>query len=269
MKHYLKNITAVCFLMLMFPCTLTLLINGKHGIHREEQLSDMDYKILYELMQEDVSWMEDSTLELLAILLRTECMRVGNVSDGEIKSVSPYEDLYERAYDAVWNTRGQVVVIDGEYRELPYHAVSAGSTRKGTLLGEEYSYVRSVDCPEDLRSEAYLKICYLSKEELKNVLGTDIFFETPGIKRDEKEYVTEVTGAESTWPGEQIRTILHLPSSCFWTEVQEDRVRFTVKGVGHGFGISLYTANQMIRGGADREDIFQMFYEGAECITIP
>lgn len=266
MKHYMKNMMAVCFLMLMFPCTLTILLNGKQGIHSEEQLSDVDYKILRQLMQEDFSWMEDGTLELMAVLLRTEAMQDQEAS-GE--AVSPYEDMYERAYQAVWNTRGQVVVIDGEYRELPYHAVSAGKTRDGALLGEEYSYVRSVDCPEDIKSKSYLKICYLSKTELIDALGADIFSEMPEINRDGTEYVTKLSGAGADWPGEQIRTILHLPSSCFWAEIQEDRVRFTVKGVGHGFGISLYTANQMIADGMKKEDIFQMFYEDAECITIP
>lgn len=269
MRHYVKNIASVCFLMVMLPCTLTILINGRQGIHQEEQLSDMDYKILYELMQEDISWMEDGTLELLAVLLRTEYVRNGEASGVETTAISPYEELYERAYRAVWNTRGQVVTIGGEYRELPYHAVSAGKTRDGSLLGEEYSYVRSVDCPEDLKSDAYLRICYVTREELLEALGTDITVETPLIRRDGAEYVTEMTGPEYGWPGEQIRTMLHLPSSCFWADVQEDRVRFTVKGVGHGFGISLYTANQMIESGADKEDIFQMFYENAECITIP
>lgn len=268
MKHVLKNMMAVCFLMLMIPCTLTLLINGKQGIHREKQLSDLDCQVLYQMMQEDISWMEDGTLELLAVLLRTECVRSQDAWE-QIQEIHPYEELYERAYGAVQNTSGQVVVIDGEYRELPYHAVSAGRTREGTLLGEEYSYVLSVDCPEDLESKSYLKICYLTGDEIKDALGTETDPEALELRRDSAEYVTGLLGAENSWPGEQARTLLHLPSSCFWMDAQGERVRFTVKGVGHGFGISLYTADQMIRNGADKEEIFQKFYENAECITIP
>ena len=44
--------------------------------------------------------------------------------------------------------------------------------------------------------------------------------------------------------------------------------RITVKGNGHGFGISLYTADRMIREGMSWEEVIQKFYENAECITL-
>lgn len=276
MKAYLKNMAAIGFLILFLPYTITLLVNGRQGIHQEQQLPELEYRVLYGLLQEDLSWMADGTLELMAVLYRTECVRD---PEGRLESealTEAYGETYERIFQAVERTQGQVVAIQGEYRELPYHAVSAGSTRKGEILGEEFSYVSAVDCPDDLKSDAFLQICYLTNEELAETLGYADPGEEPSetlageivLERDSAEYVINVVYGEKSWTGENFRSLLHLPSSCFWLEPSEGKVRITVKGSGHGFGISLYTADCMVRDGADYMEIIQKFYENAECITI-
>ena len=227
------------FLILFFPYTVTLLINGRQGMNREEQLPSLEYQVLCRLMKEDYSWMEDGTLELMAILYRTDCVREQEASVQELPAFELYGDAYDRAYQAVLHTKGQVITIDGEYRELPYHAVSAGITRDSALLGEEYAYVNSVECPRDKESDSYLQICYLTAQESKS------------------------------WAGENFRSLLHLASSCFWIESEQDSIRIVTRGSGHGFGISLYTANCMAQEGAGVSEIIQKFYQNAECITIP
>lgn len=268
MKAYLKNMAAIGFLILFLPYTITLLANGRQGIHQERRLPDLEYQVLYGLLQEDLSWMEDGTLELMAVLYRTECVRNMEETAGGEAPVEIYGEAYERIFQAVERTQGQVVTICGEYRELPYHAVSAGATRRGELLGEEFSYVTAVECPDDLQSDSYLQICYLTEEELTDTLGTELSSEELVLERDSAEYVINVACEEKSWAGEQFRTLLHLPSSCFWLEPSEGKVRITVKGSGHGFGISLYTADRMVKNGADYMEIIQKFYENAECITI-
>lgn len=52
-------------------------------------------------------------------------------------------------------------------------------------------------------------------------------------------------------------------------EESDDGIMVTVKGNGHGFGISLYTADCMVQEGAGLTEIIQKFYRDAECITIP
>lgn len=271
MRKYLKNIAAVGFLILFLPYTLTLLASGRQGIHQEKPLSGLEYQTLYRLMQEDYSWMEDGTLRLMAVLCRTECAGIQETDAEEIPMAGLYGENYSRAYQAVVDTEGQVVMIDGAYRELPYHAVSAGVTRDGSLLGEEYAYVMSVECREDRKSETYLQICTLTEEELKAALGSaaDIDPEALTLERDRWDYVTKVTGPEESWTGENFRSLLHLPSSCFFMEEQQGNIRITSKGSGHGFGISLYTANCLVQEGMDIQEIIQKFYRDAECITIP
>lgn len=271
MKKWLKNIAAVGFLILFLPYTITLLANGRQGIHQEERLPELEYQVLYRLMEEDYSWMEDGTLELMAVLCRTECVRKRTESVRESPAAELYGKNYDRIYQAVVHTKGQVITIDGGYKELPYHAVSAGVTRDGILLGEEYAYVNSVECREDRESESYLQICTLTEEEWKEALESDgdIRPEELVLERDQEEYVTKVAGPSKSWTGENFRSLLHLPSSCFYIESHEEDIRIVSKGSGHGFGISLYTANRSIQQGEDMVRIIQKFYQNAECITIP
>ena len=136
MKRLLTNMTAIAFLALFLPYTMTLLINGRQGIHKEEILPELEYEVLSCMMQEDCSWMADGTLDLMAVLYRTECVRKGQETGNEETGLEVYDGNYSRMYDAVVRTQGQVVTIGGAYKELPYHAVSAGRTREGVLLGE-------------------------------------------------------------------------------------------------------------------------------------
>ena len=183
MKNYIKMFLAGVFLATALPFTMVLLINGRQGIHQEKQLDSVDYQVLQQMLAEDLSWMSDDTLKLLAVLYRTEELRVGEAQDSMIAEDDPtastgavaasdpvftdpssgsantagtareniplaelYGEQYERVYAAVESTAGMAVTIDGEYRELPFHKLSAGQTRDGQLLGDSYDYVFSVEC---------------------------------------------------------------------------------------------------------------------------
>lgn len=269
MRTCLQNIGAVLFLALFLPYIITLLLNGREGIHQEQELPALEYQVLYRLMQEDYSWMSDPALELMAVLYRTEIVRTQSTC--EVREISFGNDgkLYSRMYQAVTDTKGQVIQINGAYQEIPYHAVSAGTTRDGSLLGEDFTYVLAADCSDDLKAESYLWICSLSKEEISQALGVPFDLAQMKVYRDSAEYVTRVICSGQEWQGEAFRTLLHLPSSCFWMEDTSRGIRVTVKGSGHGFGISLYTADRLMQEGAGIQEILDKFYQNAECITIP
>ena len=93
------------------------------------------------------------------------------------------------------------------------------------------------------------------------------------FQRDSEGYVESVSLGDQTWTGEAFRSLLHFPSSCFWMKADgttktdkagaggntDNRLTITIKGVGHGFGISLYTADRRIREGTPWQDIFLVF----------
>ena len=267
----MKNILAVFFLILFLPYVITLLTAGRQGIGREEKLSEREYAVLESLLSEDLSWMDEQTLRLMAVLKRTEIVRQQQtgVSVVQQQSAELYGDFYSRVYQAVQETEGQVVTIGGEYRELPYHGISSGRTRDGSLLGDEYAYIKAVDCPLDPEAEAYLQFFYMEKTDFWKCLGNPEIRTLPVLERDEAGYVNRVIFGDMLLPGEKARELLHLPSSCFFLEEDGIQIRITVKGSGHGFGVSLYTAGCMMVAGANLSEVFQQFYKDAECITLP
>lgn len=272
MRVFLKKGITVIFLLLFLPYAILLLFNGKEGIHLEESLDELEYQVYTQMLQEDFSWMEDGTLALMAILYRSECLRQEEVYHTNTNHSYLQQELgnktEQRIFEAVKQTKGQVITIDGDYKELPYHLLCAGKTRNGILLGEEYNYVKSVPCLADIQSENYLQIAYFSRKELLNALEVDILSEELIVKRDSTEYVSQISCGEKIWEGEEFRKQLHLSSSCFFVEQEGEKLRIVAKGCGHGFGISLYTANEMILEGNSLEEVFQYFYEGARCISL-
>ena len=69
---------------------------------------------------------------------------------------------------------------------------------------------------------------------------------------------------ENVYSGEKFREALNLPSGCFTLHDQEDQLKITTKGVGHGVGMSQYTANSMAKEGKKYKEILAYFYEGTE-----
>lgn len=271
MKTAMKNILAVCFMILFLPYLITLVTSGRQGIGREEKLSEREYEVLETLLSEDLSWMDEQTLRLMAVLKRTEVVRQQETGISVVQETPSelYGDLYNRVYEAVKETEGQIVTIGGEYRELPYHGISSGKTRDGSLLGDDYAYIKAVDCPMDPEAEEYLQFFYMEQADFWKCLGQSETVMFPVLERDQAGYVNRLLFGDTVLQGEKARELLHLPSSCFFLEEDGGRIRITVKGSGHGFGISLYTAGRMMADGADLSDVFQQFYEDAECITLP
>ncbi len=268
MRSWIKRAGAIGIMALCLPYVVTFLMNS--GFPSEKRLPKLEYRVLEELLQEDLSWMDDGMLDVMAIWYRTELLRTGTVDDPSKEwTDSSFPEGYERLYQAVLRTQGQAAAFDGEYRELPYHAVSAGSTREGKLLGEDYAYVRQVKCPLDLEADGFFRVCRLKEEEIFQVFGKEVKPSELKIERDASGYVLWASDGEQQWQGEQLRELLHLSSSCFYLEACEDGIRVASQGSGHGFGMSLYTANRMALEGAGCTEIFQKFYEGVECITVP
>lgn len=69
MKNGLKMLWSILFLAIFLPYTAILLMNGRQGVSREEKLPDREYQVLAGLLQEDLSWMDEETLCLMAVLI--------------------------------------------------------------------------------------------------------------------------------------------------------------------------------------------------------
>ena len=64
--------------------------------------------------------------------------------------------------------------------------------------------------------------------------------------------------------GVEARSILGLKSTNFEIEKQDGMIKFSVKGYGHGVGMSQTGADSMAKQGSSAEEIIKHFYTGVE-----
>ena len=64
--------------------------------------------------------------------------------------------------------------------------------------------------------------------------------------------------------GVEVRTILGLKSANFETTIEEENIKFKVKGYGHGVGMSQTGADSLAKQGKNYEEIIKHFYVGVE-----
>ena len=165
-----------------------------------------------------------------------------------------YHANLARLEEAWEETEGQVVTYDGKLAKTPFFRLSNGSTRDGkeVLGSDEYPYLKIVSCPLDIEA----------KEQMKTITVDDMDAEVAAC--DTAGYVLQVKVGEETVSGEEFRSNYHLESSCFSLQHYNGKLRITTRGIGHGLGMSQYTANELAKEGKNVEDILQYFFEGTQ-----
>ena len=68
--------------------------------------------------------------------------------------------------------------------------------------------------------------------------------------------------------GTKVRSLLELKSTNFAIKVEGDNIIFSVKGYGHGVGMSQTGADSMAKNGSTCEEIIKHFYTGVEITQI-
>ena len=211
---------------------------------------------------------EEEALKTQAVLVRTQvCLALGAGADTILEErywtkkdmqdswgADQYSKYYKRLEHAWEETNGHVLTYENALAKTPFCRLSNGSTRDGreALGSEDYPYLKIVDCPLDIES----------KEQIQTITIDDMDAEVTGV--DTAGYVLSVRVGNDTVSGEEFRTNYHLASSCFSFQKYDGKLRITTRGIGHGLGLSQYTANQMAKEGKSMEEILAHFFEGTE-----
>lgn len=189
------------------------------------------------------------------------------------------EKIYSRLKNIIEKTEGQALLYDGKLASASFHQLSNGSTRNGNEVfgAENYPYLKQKECPKDVESKYQLQTLTLSYDEVKKycspfLIAVDkkdaarkfTFADFEIQELDKTGYVTKIRIGDEVYSGEEFRNALQLPSSCFSLHDQGGSLKITTKGVGHGIGMSQYTANEMAKEGKTYEEILQYFFEGTE-----
>ncbi len=244
----------------------------------------------------DVSY-EKEALKAQAVLTRTNIYR--EISENQ-EIVLPGEYMTYREMEKAWGkkeakriremlrqvieeTEGKAIMQKGQLAFVPFHRLSNGNTRNGTeVFGNDlYPYLKKKECAKDMESELQLQTLTLTYKEVKEycrpfLLAVDekdkerefSFEDFEIVKTDSSGYVIKIRIGENVYPGEKFREALDLPSGCFTLQDQEESLKITSKGVGHGVGLSQYTANEMAKEGKNYEEILQYFFEGTKISQV-
>lgn len=168
------------------------------------------------------------------------------------------DEIYE---DAVENTEGKVLLVDGKLDLVPYHEISGGTTRDGeTVFGSsEYQYLKSVDSSADKNSPDYFSSTYISERQLPKELEIK--------ERDSAGYMLSLQADDKILEGEMFALGMGLPSSNFSIQKTGSKVRFLCRGKGHGLGFSQYGGNELAKDGSLWEEILEEYFPEMEIST--
>lgn len=185
------------------------------------------------------------------------------------------DEYCDKIRAAVRDTAGYMVTYDGKPALAVYHAISSGKTEDcENVWGGKLPYLVPAASLGDKLSPDYLTTVEVSEEEFKNALKDecelngepkDYFGE---LSRSESGYVLEAEICGQKISGSRLRSLFELRSNAFDAEYKDGKFVFTVRGYGHGVGMSQYGANYLAKQGSGFKEILESYYTGCEVEKI-
>lgn len=264
MLQKIKKAFSILIIIVLLPYIITIFMNGGKVESTEE--TDGTNELLKAhcigvLAKEVSSDYEDEMLKVQALLVRTTVYKQVEELGEAILDQDGFGDTgdidgaWYRKLEEIWDaTEGEVIMYENQLALVPFHQVSNGKTRNGkeALGSEDYPYLQMRECPKDVAADNQMESKFIE------VKGAKV------ARVDSAGYVLDVTVGEDTLTGESFRDTYGLASSCFELQEFEANTRVLTKGVGHGLGLSQYTANEMAKEGQGYKEILQYFFAGTE-----
>lgn len=187
-----------------------------------------------------------------------------------------YDKYYEKILSAVSETDGQYLVWEDEPILAVFHSSSLGSTESCENVWGARPYLISVETPETEEDVTnLLSTVEVSAEDFKSsVLAACPEAELSGSPenwlgetlRSDSGRVSEISIGGVKLTGLTVRAVFALRSTNFDVEYSGGSFIFSVRGYGHGVGMSQYGANVMARAGSSYDEILRHYYPGTELV---
>ena len=271
------------------PAPETLLIQTAEGVVE----MGLEEYILGVLAAEMPAEFETEALKAQAVAARTYalyCARAGKHTQAQLctdfgccqawkseqamgedwgKSFEKYRSKLQSAVEA---TAGQYLVYGGEPVFAAFHSSSPGRTESSGAIWNALPYLVSVQSPEDeSRVPNFESSLELSPLDFRDTL----LHACPeaDFSGEESAWIGEVSYEDSgrvdsvllggvMYSGTKLRELFALRSTAFSLEYTGESFLFTVRGYGHGVGMSQYGAEVMASQGSDYAAILAHYYPG-------
>jgi len=172
-------------------------------------------------------------------------------------------------------TKGMYLSYNGSPANCVFHSCSDGKTENAAdVWGGAFSYLVSVESPGDIEKKDFITEVSVPCSEFLTKLKSE--FESFGdvtelsigdVTLSEGGNVNYVTICNQSIKGTDIRRIFGLKSTAFTAVCNNSTVTFTVRGNGHGVGMSQYGANYMAKCGNSFSEILFHYYPGTKLET--
>ena len=238
-------------------------------------------------------WPEEA-LKAQAILARTYVLKFvqdktskysGADISTDVSEAQAYstENINDRVKEAVEDTRGEVMSVNGEYPYAWFHAHAGGVTELPSVAlaygDEDPSYLKPVQSPDSeeapdtvknwtatFTAQQVAKACADAGVETGTVESIEIG--SKGESGRVKEFV--VNGKNVSAAELRINIGANELKSTMIDDVmlKDGKITFTGRGFGHGVGMSQWGAYAMAKEGKDAEEIVEHYFQGVDIVEL-
>lgn len=185
------------------------------------------------------------------------------------------EENWNKIVNAVNSTQGKIILYDNKPINAFFHSNSGGKTEIPINVwgGSGLPYLQVVETSGEENYSQYSSEVIVSKEELKNTMLNKYSDFTIDYNEEDCIKILEYTSSgrvktikigNKNISGVEARSIFRLKSANFSIYIEENNIKFTVKGYGHGIGMSQTGADSLAKMGKNYEEIIKHFYVGVE-----
>lgn len=188
---------------------------------------------------------------------------------------SKRESNWEKIQKCIQETQGQIITYQNQPINAFFHANSGGKTELPVNVwgGTGLPYLQVVETAGEEGYKQYESEVKLTQDELIEKLKTKYSDISIDFSNQEDLKILEYTDSgrvktvkfgNHEISGVETRTLLGLKSTNFEISKENDKIKFTVKGYGHGVGMSQTGADTMAKQGKNYKEIINHFYSGVE-----
>ena len=182
---------------------------------------------------------------------------------------------YVKVKKAVDETKGEIIAYNGKAILPLYFSTSSGKTENSKdVFSTQYPYLVSVESPYEDKSPKYITKYSINKNKfiecLKNSypnINLSLYKIENQVKildRTEGGCVKTIQIGNIKLSGTDMRKIFNLNSANFSIKYNNNQMKFTVKGYGHGVGMSQWGAEGMAKEGYKYYDILLHYFKNTD-----
>ena len=189
------------------------------------------------------------------------------------------ESNWTKIETAVNSTKGKIITYEGKPINAFFHSNSGGTTDTASNVwgGANYPYLQAVETFGEDAYTQYTSEVLINKEEFISKIKEyhsdfAIDFNTDNqieiLEYTDGNRIKTIKIGNLNLSGVEVRSIFGLKSAKFQINIEENNIKFSVIGYGHGVGMSQTGADSLAKQDKNYEEIIKHYYTGVQITDI-